>query len=754
MSLDSYINMNVGSGTTSTVGAIASVKGVMTSLGIASDTFCDPTGIVTSIEKLIAKYEQEVVDTFDSISVRAGGNFIITALTLLGAILGSTVLAWADTFINEFVFGNLLGTYYGLISLFLSAMPAAEIYLQYLAAVSLRLQLQRRITLAKLVNNNVSTVIDLLRTYKAIFSFSDQINYNDLSKAASYVQAAERMVGIEASKMLTSTEQNMHSLSRSNLTTAQTYIDDAISTLINFDYGIVKTALNQILLQHKIKRGAPSTSASIGEWIQFFKDIHTDIYNEYFTYTSPTDQAQKYALYQAFIQSLLKYLPGVLQVLILQQSFNAATSDIISKFPVTVGLGETAGALKKAFDDVLSGGANSLLSALNMSTTPPPTNSFYVDPDTKDLTLQTLSTNIKIYETLILMFPTMWKNILTMGQLYLGILEQVVTNLQGINEEITDAVTNKMGKSDLAISKLNWSSQLTYNKGLLTSIIGYNVGVTTSLSASQSIAPIDIATLITDAGIALDTIKEFILYKSVDPVTGATRQEPMDIALPLAQTLLLPLMSNIAILLAPAKMDELIAKLQSIRILLNIQVTLDTAELKYINNFINIIEGSSVFQQLQQLYNDLFGKLGNSPGKKLALELANGDISTLASFYEAGQSVSDLVKLVTCSSNNTNPFYIDALIGNLSVGSIAAPVEQEIKRIQKEITTAVNTLKDKKNFLKVGVDQCTDIINTIENKLVEPATTVLTTVSGNENTSVSAIATEIDNIYLQQDLAY
>ena len=194
-----------------------------------------------------------------------------------------------------------------------------------------------------------------------------------------------------------------------------------------------------------------------------------------------------------------------------------------------------------------------------------------------------------------------------------------------------------------------------------------------------------------------------------DEKTKKQRKEPGEQAYKIAQKALMPLMTNITFLLSPMAGTRMLQQLQALRILLDLQTKLDYQELNLANNFIRIVESHPYFPTIKRLMDQFLGALLGSPASELAASIAKGDLSTLATYFEAGEAISDLGKMFTCKTylDFLDPDQVTTLLGknpNLTF------TDERIKKINLEMQENLQNLRNQKLQLERAFDKAHRVI--------------------------------------------
>lgn len=734
---------------------VAAVKSIMTGFGVIQNGSIDINTILTSINSEISNWKNEVTDAIDFLAVKVGGNFVLTAITLLASIIGTKVLSWADAILSDFIFGNIVGGFYALISVVLDSIPGCELYLHYLSVKTLQENLLYRKRLLILLNQDINNIIELLQAYINLFNPSEKNDFSDIIKSIKAIKKAEQLLGFEISKIQT---KNDVGINKTSIQEADNYVDKAINYLTPGNYIKTKNELINIKKKYDLST-TPPNSTNISDWVPYFTNLNKEIYNNYFTYKNTPGTAAynkektiNYNIYRQIVKELLLALPNLFKGLLLQEIFTSSSNNLLKKVPLEVYNLSAIEDVKKKLDDVLNNSIKTIIDYAGTSTNTNSQDSFYTDNKTKDLTVLNLNNIIKFYETNILALPTLWKSFGTVSKLYSTFIQTSLDKLKDIRLDMQNSLTIKSyDQLKLSLNKIKWASELTLAKATLKPIISSSAGIQGFVNANNSINAVELDDLILKGNARLQELKEFISYKLVDVRTNDSRIEPAQQAYQILQNALVPLLSNISILIFPQESKKLLANLQAVKILFNKQINLDNSEYGYCSRFTNAVSGHRAFPIIKGMYDALIKALDQTPLKFISKELLNGDVSSITNYFDIADITADVASLLV--HGEEQPFFVQSILDNLSIGSVVNPSEKELKRIQKEVSTVMNTLKDKKDQLVIvyqaGLDKLSEVNdsgNTITSTTAADFS-LLTNVNNN-NTILTPIQQEVQSLIL------
>jgi hypothetical protein len=699
---------------------VAAVKATLSGFGILTNNELNYKNILASVNAAADRWVKEVNDMIDFLAVKVGGNFVITSITLLAAIIGNKVLSWVDTVLSDLIFGNLIGGLYSLIAMVLSAIPGMEMYLQYLIAKELERQLRFRKKILILLNKDINNIIDLLQAYLSLFTIDGLSAPNELLNAIKSIKKAEQLLGIEIDKFLT---LNATSIDKYLISNADEYIDKAIGFLSSGTFNRSKNEILAIKHKYLLTSNPPSNPSDVYGWGVYFKDLNVELKNRYVG-----DDAATKRLYISIIQDLFRAMPNLLKGLLLQQLFDSSCNRLLAKLPIDATQIKDLADIKKKFDSKLESAASTILNAGNTDMDDDREDAFFTSEETKNLTVRDLNNKVSINEGLLISFPELWNNLGTVGKLYMTFIEDSLGQLQSIREEIQEYWDAKNYEQiQLQVNKLKWVSELVLAKASLKPIISTNTTLSPFSSGNVGgVNGVDLNDLVVRGTEQLNKLKTFIINKKINPINKESRIEPSVKAYDLAQTTLFPLLTNIAIITSPQKTRGIIANLQSIKILFTSQIKLDSLELAYCTNFISFVEGHPAFPILKNMYDKFCKSLEKSPVGFVVKNLAVGDISeisnNLVTYIDPAIDIAQLIL-----NGESKPAFLQNLIDSLSLGSIAEPTANELKRIQQELTTGTNSLKDKKDQLLLAYETALNNMSNINNTVIDTTSTVNTT---------------------------
>jgi hypothetical protein len=721
--------------------SISALDGTLRSLGVTPKTPCDPKSIIDRLTEMAKKLGNDIVDGINAIISKSGVDSIMGVVVILAALVGGGVSALIETILGDIIFGNLAGGALALVASFFTLVPGIEIIFQYLLVKTLKTQIEYRIKLITLIEADIESIISLLQTFINLFANSkkEDATYADIENAYKEINSALLTLGIEISR-LSYFEQEFSNVQTSQLKQANSKgavnynqpnvlqvnnvlkAEDHINAAVDLLTGKVSSKLKGKLKgygdKYTSKANPISKDTPFSEgYVDYFKSLGQGLQEEFFiikgTPGTPEwrkNRDEKIALYKSFLQMVMPELPQMLQLLLVTESFTQPAGRLMAKFP----LGPMGLISEFSMTDASSGIKN-LNDFYKKKLSPPdwfiqiligqskPTNNNNVDPfftadETKDLTLSDINSNVKLQEILILSFPSLWKNVRVIGNFYINNLKASVSQLNTVKTSINDTIhvnkENLPSKWQLIVKKLQWVSQLevadSYLKPMTSEGASYGFN-------GVKVSALEVADLIDSAGRAIDCLKYFITVKCIDD-EGNPMTEPITLAIDKAQSILLPLLSNVAILVSPSGTKNLIAQMQSIKFLLNKQLTLDNAELNYCNNVITTIEDHAAFTKLKQIFDMMIGFVSKLPTGDLVHQLDKGNVAGLVSAATSvSNAATDLIDMVKCNGSGVrSPSLMDQLTKYIKFTGIEVPGGDELKRIKSEVDIGLQDLKRKK----------------------------------------------------------
>lgn len=694
-----------GSKLTSVSNTVLTVRNVLIGLGLTEEEACDPKQIVGAITRIAKKWYSDVANAFDYLISKNGLNLIMGAAILALAIIGGAALSWASLLVGEFVFGNLIGSVFALIAALLLLLPGIELLLQYLLVKTLKEFLRQRRNLCQLLSNDIQTIITILQEYRSMTSGWKQQIYYEIRRAISESLRAERLLGTEVGRI----ENNNRAVRVGRVWQADQHIHRAISYL-NRDL-LVPAAKEfaTIYKQYNLTTAIPNARSPMSEWLAFFTSLNIELTQKYFTYKSAEgtderkkEEAQKRKTYTQIMVSISRRMPNIIQVAMMKSAISVSTKRLIEKFPIIGANSALLFSIKKAFNKEAYGiTAQTLQTSFGMPITEDTLGSLFQKSNLKDANLQELTTRVRTYEALILLFPTMWKSIESVGKLYLTILKLAMSQVKEVREDMQDAVTNQI---NVTLKKFKWISKLQQASQTLSPIIGIK-GTLKIGTPHSHVSPAEIAEMMDESFPILEKLKAFIVKKSYNTETQKRKREPIEVADELAQRTILPLIIGIDLELSSQNIGTLIAQLQSLKVLLNLQKKMDSIELGIGSSYIESIESSPAFPQMIALYDYLLKVLEDSPVNDLVSSLATGNISSLVAFYEGISDAEDMLSIITCQKDKDAPaWYMDKLSPDLGLNTTFPSGIKALDSLQRETTKVLSQLQDGKRMIEEQLD--------------------------------------------------
>lgn len=687
-----------------TSNVIITVRDTLTGLGIDVSNVCDIESISEAVDKMLEHWLEEVNRTVDSISFEMLGNFLVTLAALLAQILAAAAASYVNIFLLEILAGNILNSIVSAIVFALALIPGVELILQYYLVKTLRRDVLRRRELGVILNDSFMALIGLFDSFYSLFKFEDDLLFADLKRALRNIRSAESILGREVSKNFNGEKP----VTVNNITAADNYIDKAINALTHQNYDIVYKYIKDINAAYGITADAPQ-GFDVPGWIKYFETLQPLISLNFFTYTS-TPGTQEYenevqiknARYIGFIAAMMKIMPPILQRIVLNATFKNSSTVIFERIPVWANNIKLMNDLKGFLDNTLSVPDKFLNDYLNMNRTPPPPEpALFKNPATKDITWRNITSKIRIEEAGILLFPSYWDYIKHAGGLLQSILLPTLNILRGVDGEITEVLSSdeRPGIAELSVQQFKWINELTTARGLLSTILN-----STTLFEDVKLNPLQVYNSTVQGDLKMQELQNFIKEKSFDVKTQTAKTQPCDIVYETAQRYLGSLVLNMYIIVSPAAAKNTITGLQSMRVAITQQMSLDKKEAAICSNFIAIVESNPLFIAARPYLDKLLHDLEQTPiGSEIANQLLTGDISGIIGILEGYWATKDVVDLIVdCADQHSDNTMDPSILGLGSNVNIEA-----MQSIEKK----VSALRDMQSMI---TDRIPFIIEAIE----------------------------------------
>ena len=644
---------------------------------------CDIDSFVEDMNKSLEKLTKDTVQTVDTLGFKIGFNFLVTAATMIAAIVGTTAMAVISRVVLDSA-ASLTGSVVSTLMASLSTIAGADLVFQYLLVRTLRDKLILRRQLINILMVDINNVIVMFRWFLSFSDKSPAPIFSDpsLIEALKYINAARNILTSEYNRTSSNGSQ-IKTVNKYTVGSARGRVLQAIDSLTkhyflaSYDGLAVLERKYSVRTKHPVKsnkylKGVPG--ADMVAWYGYYGDL--------------IDEMQKRNLeprvYYEILQEFMPEFPKIIQGLVLQQMFGDSIEALLSKIPVMANL---LTKLSKSLN------VNSDLSIIGYPK--PAKDPFFTATTTKNLTVKKLSDLIKITEASILSFPESYRELMFWGSWQLAIIKESIDDLKTRAEEVQDLIDNGGDWLD----KFNIANDLMMTASMLESISG-NGDKLKILGASTS------GTQITDtmqtADEQLAELKNFIVLKSYDFQTNKPITAPVDTAFVLSK-MLVPLAENMLLLLQPKKVKKMINYLQAIKILWQKQLRLDGLELSKCNAYISTMEANPAFMAVKKQVEGMLDTLASTPVGKVAESLAAGSIDEVLDAVQGVDTLAAVVQSGLCveSSIGTGVAgYLDSLTSAMKANPMSpSPDTRKIQNLMKEIKSAVATLNDQKDML-------------------------------------------------------
>ncbi len=650
-----------------TSNTIITVKDTLAGLGIDISSVCDSESILESVNKLLVDWWEDVKRTIDNISFEMVGNFLATLTGLLAQLLTSAAASITNLFLFEILAGNILNSIVSAVVFALALIPGAEMVLQYYLVKTLRRDLVRRRELGFILNKQFNLLINLFDSFYRLFKLEDDLAYSDLRRALINIRRAERIVGREASKNFYGGEP----ITIQGLVSADNNIDRAINNLTHQNYDVINNYIKRINREYGINTEVPK-GLDIQGWINYFENIQPFISLNFFSYTNDPGTKEyenevtlKNARYAQFISAMMKVMPPILQRLVLNATFKDASNVIFERIPVWANNIKILKNIKTFIDNSVSVSDKFLNTYLNINKTPPlPEPALFKNPATKDITWRNITSKIRIEEAGVLLFPSYWDYIKNVGGLLQNILLPTIGILKSVDTEIDGVLTSKqrLGIAEMSVKQFMWIEELSIARGMLSTLI--NSTNVQDQYGGFNLNPIQIYNTTVEAEIKLNQLKDFIKEKTFDAKFKVPKTVPADVVYETAQKYLGSLVQNIYIITNPVTAKNLITGLQSMRVAIRQQMSLDRTEASICTSFMNIVESNPLFKAAKPYIDQLLNSLAQSPiGSGIAHQLLTGDISGVIGILEGYHLANDIANLINCENQESGTNIDPATLG-------------------------------------------------------------------------------------------
>ena len=131
---------------------------------------CDIDSFVEDMNKSLEKLTKDTVQTVDTLGFKIGFNFLVTAATMIAAIVGTTAMAVISRVVLDSA-ASLTGSVVSTLMASLSTIAGADLVFQYLLVRTLRDKLILRRQLINILMVDINNVIVMFRWF---LSFSDK----------------------------------------------------------------------------------------------------------------------------------------------------------------------------------------------------------------------------------------------------------------------------------------------------------------------------------------------------------------------------------------------------------------------------------------------------------------------------------------------------------------------------------------------------------------------------------------------------
>ena len=704
----------------------------LNALGISIDDPCDASALVSAIIDETTALIKETEESIALVSAKAGAqNFVATLVAILGDFAAAAVGELVDTFVADMIFGNLIGSLTSAFTLLMTAIQGIEIIILYYATLNLKTQLQNRVTMGRILVQELSFLLDFVDAINDIFGDSGaDAAYAEMGAALRHVEAAEKNVGFERTRYA-----NTKNISTANINTAISDIDKARDYLSGGVVGNIQDLLQEIHTEHGLPPVDSYNFISFGaipnmdEFKKYFEDLKEHLRNKFTSQLEPDDpnyeadvQAKKNDL-NNFIFSLVPILPKILQASLMTSVIENATNTLLEKMPIMTLVSKKN---RKKLNKLLSPSNLGFDSPLP-ETPPAPKPLFFTDPATKDLTYRLCTTSVGIAEASILMFPSYWQFIQNAGLASSYFLTPAANSLRGVRIDMQSWVDGGTPASNKVWAtqgrKISWSAQLASAKGYLQTMTGEDY-----FSQQQGINPQQAREETEAAYLALEDLRTAITARHAN-ADGSFRKAPGERAFEIAQRYLI--MLNAGSWFSVFKKQHVVGGIQGVRMGLNSQIAEDTELMNLCDGFIQKVESMSTFPPLKEAFDTLLASLKGTVGEGLMSDLSTGNLANLVNNLENVAVMSELANTLFCLENN-------ALAGGLfKEGGLASGYaafmgvdisdKTQVEKFKSWYQTkeaVVKDLQDKKTTLENAAASIDKLV-TFASGLVDAADTVV-----------------------------
>lgn len=661
------------------------VKDTLAAAGYDTKKECTPESIKDQLLKLNEKFQDELKKTVDDLSYKTFGNFFTVTAALLGEAIGGAAVAIVDHLVGQALLQNAIGAITSAISMLFAAIPGASIILRYYAAITLKEDINRRKQLARILLNEIRTVIYWVKILSKAPVAYRQKYYDDLKRSFAYVSRARRLVNIEKTKSL----NNSGYISGSNIQTAVTSINNGISYLIPSISGTNKI-LRDFQTKWKLKTKIP-TSVIIGQrsytpfnsWTQYVQDLIEELQNKY-----TKDEAGSKA-FAAVIYEMVPALPDFLRKFAVNYAIGESSRILIERFPIWILKNNK---INDYISKRLTPSAN-LQDYLGVSNTNKEYAMFSA-PDTEKITWQRAMEACKLSETAFILVPVVYNTMKMHSSLIQTALTPADSYLETVYTDMKEIIKygkNNPGSQEIIYNKKlgSWVLKLEASKTILNSVVsdtGFNIKSDGEIININSVGYLNAMRYIEETSTKLE---DFI--KAKNPEEG-------DQILTLANTYLLSLVGQSTIfvldMLDVGSSKPVLAGLRAIETLLVRQIKDDTEEERLINNFISAAEMLPGFKALKKRIDNLLNEWEIGSNGSLVSDLVkavrHGNLTEIASFLD-----------IASFSTTTIPCAVNKYIASGGGTTVASRIGTALKSVgltvsqQLGIAAAITNLKKK-----------------------------------------------------------
>ncbi len=680
----------------------SAIKNLIIGLGLDNSDLCNPNNIINKFKELVNNFTKNVAKSFNYLVYQIGQNFITAMVTLASGLVGAPAAVLLEATLSELFMGSLVGGLTNMVAFFITFLPGMELVYQYLLVQNLLTYLKYRDKLINILLSEINSVVSILEDcYNSLTA--EEYKILSLNYAIKQINSAQKLIGREITRVEnTELDSSIH---KSNIILADNFIDKAIAYLYDWPYKEFLNRYNEIKKTYNLQFDFSKLKDNVyGNIVTYWEALYDEI----------DKLDEKYAT--EVIMRLFPFIPAIIKLNLFRIVFQKRAKILTEKFPIyTVQISS----LLKKLDKNINENINDLVSkklyiekikfknieykfeAINPKSQE---NSFLTDKLTSTFTLESLTTEVKMYESLILLFPSMWKKIKKVGSIYLDYLKAASKKLLGTKQDIESSIKAKDSYLTLQLKTNQWVGELELAKALLKPIISKNIEFTIPGSDLKFNA-VELNELIQKSGVMLDNLKNFIINKTYNIKTDEAIVEPIDKAIQIAQKYITPLSAGLILVINRQVARSTINGLKAVRKTLQEQKKFDSKEIKLAEEYVGYLKSNKFFNQLLKEFEGTVQYLNGTPCLVCGDKIKKGNLSELLSNIEkANKLTNNVIDIINCNDKSDHtPLFLDKL-SDLVINNDANSATKKLVNLQQTISTHMNWLQDQISEISIASD--------------------------------------------------